>query len=73
LGAAIDAAVGLKLYPDFKAAVGAMTRVGKVFYPNPKDVAIYDKLYKRVYKKLYNRLQPLYQDIRDITGYPEKR
>lgn len=73
LGAAIDAAVGLKMYPDFKSAVGAMTRVGKVFYPNPKEVEIYDKLYKNVYQKLYKRLQPLYEDIREITGYPERR
>jgi len=73
LGAAIDAAVGLKLYPDFKTAVAAMTRVGKVFYPNPKDVAMYDRLYKNVYQKLYTRLRPLYEEIREITGYPEKR
>ncbi len=63
----------LSHYPDFKTAVGAMTRVGKVFFPNPKDVEIYDKLYKKVYKRLYNRLKPLYEDIREITGYPEKR
>jgi len=50
-----------------------MTRVGKVFYPNPKDVAMYNKLYKNVYQKLYTRLRPLYEEIREITGYPEKR
>jgi glycerol kinase len=33
LGAAIDAAVGLGLHPDFDAAVAAMTRVGRVFEP----------------------------------------
>ena len=33
LGAAIDCAVGLGLYPDFAAAIAAMTRVGEVFQP----------------------------------------
>jgi sugar (pentulose or hexulose) kinase len=72
LGAAIDAAVGLKLYPDFKTAVSEMTRVGKVFEPNNENREIYEGLYSRVYLKLYKRLQPLYQEIRDITGYPKQ-
>jgi sugar (pentulose or hexulose) kinase len=70
LGAAIDASVGLKLHPDFKTAVGAMTRIQKVFEPDPKNHEIYDELYNLVYLKLYNRLKPLYEKIRDITGYP---
>ncbi len=37
LGAAIDAAVGLKLHPDFDTAVREMTRVGRVFDPNRGD------------------------------------
>jgi len=72
LGAAIDAAVGLKLHPDFTSAVRAMTRVGDVFEPVPANVDIYRELYGKVYLKLYNRLQPLYRRIRDITGYPPK-
>lgn len=72
LGAAIDAAVGLKLHRDFDSAVAAMTRIGDVFQPNPANHAMYDKLYKRVYCRMYDRLQPMYADIADITGYPEK-
>ncbi len=72
LGAAIDAAVGLGLYPDFDAAVRSMTHVGKVFQPDGATRALYDGLYQRVYKKMYERLQPLYEEIRDITGYPPK-
>jgi sugar (pentulose or hexulose) kinase len=71
LGAAINAAVGLKLHPDFPTAIGAMTRIGKVFEPNPHDAQTYDALYQRVYKKMYRRLQPLYEEIRQITGYPD--
>ncbi len=70
LGAAIAAAVGLGYHADFPAAVRAMTRQGRVFQPNPDHVRIYDQLYRRVYRKMYARLQPLYQDIADITGYP---
>jgi sugar (pentulose or hexulose) kinase len=71
LGAAIDAAVGVGLHADFKTAVTAMTHVGEVFEPNPKSQALYDALYHDVYKKMYKRLKPLYERIREITGYPK--
>ncbi len=32
----------------------------------------YDQLYRRVYQKMYARLQPLYQAIQEITGYPAR-
>ena len=71
LGAAIDAAVGLGLHPDFKTAVKAMTHVGEVFEPDQKNHRLYDALYHDVYKKMYKRLKPLYERIREITGYPK--
>ncbi|HQJ11331.1 MAG TPA: FGGY-family carbohydrate kinase, partial [Anaerolineae bacterium] len=71
LGAAIDAAVGLGLHPDFEAAVAAMTHKGDTFEPNPATRGLYDALFHRVYKRMYRRLKPLYEDIREITGYPE--
>ncbi|MGC8118866.1 FGGY-family carbohydrate kinase [Marinobacter sp. VGCF2001] len=70
LGAAIDAAVGLGLHPDFDTAVKAMTRTGRVFKPNPEASALYQRLYREVYQDMYPRLQPLYKKIREITGYP---
>jgi len=72
LGAAIDAAVGLGLHPDFDTAVREMTRVGRVFEPNPDTREIYDGLY-RVYQQMYKRLKPLYEEIREITGYPNRK
>jgi len=72
LGAAIDAAVGLKLYPDFTAAVREMTRVSKVFMPESKSRDIYRQLFEKIYLKIYQRLRPLYTEIQEITGYPEK-
>ena len=71
LGAAIDAAVGLELHPDFKTAVKAMTRVGEVFEPDQGNQRLYEALYHDVYKKMYKRLKPLYKRIREITGYPK--
>lgn len=72
LGAAIDAAVGLKLHPDFTTAVREMTRISRVFEPDPAHRDLYDGLYHRVYKKLYSHLRPLYEEIREITGYPQR-
>jgi sugar (pentulose or hexulose) kinase len=70
LGAAIDAAVGLGLRPDFKTAMVKMTRLGNVFEPIQAKRKVYDELYSRVYQKMYAQLQPLYRDIQKITGYP---
>jgi sugar (pentulose or hexulose) kinase len=72
LGAAMDAAVGMKLHPDFETAVLEMCHQGDSFEPLEENHKIYDALYSRVYCKMYDRLKPLYDEIRDITGYPPK-
>lgn len=70
LGAAICAAVGLGLQPDFPTAVARMTRVGSTVRPDRERQQLYQQLFTRVYRPLYARLQPLYKEIRSITGYP---
>lgn len=70
LGAAIAAAVGVGIYPDFKSAVASMTHMGASFTPIVEHQRIYDQLYGRVYRKMYNSLRPSYQAIQAITGYP---
>ena len=72
LGAAILAAVALKLHPDFGSAISQMTRIGQVFMPQAEHARTYEQLYRRVYCRMYARLQPLYQDIQEITGYPQR-
>ncbi|HNS29286.1 MAG TPA: FGGY-family carbohydrate kinase [Tenuifilaceae bacterium] len=72
LGAAINCAVGVGLYPDFKTAIDKMCREGEVYLPIKENQMVYDELYHRVYSKMYKRLRPLYEQIRDITGYPPK-
>jgi sugar (pentulose or hexulose) kinase len=71
LGAAINTAVGLGRHADFETAVNAMTRIERIFEPDPKNREIYDGLYRDVYRKMYRRLKPLYEEIRRITGYPK--
>jgi sugar (pentulose or hexulose) kinase len=70
LGAAIDAAVGLGFHRDVRTATAEMVRVGEVRDPDPATHALYDELYRGVYRPMYGRLQPLYREIRRITGYP---
>ena len=67
LGAAIDAAVGLKLHPDFNTAVKEMTHLGDTFEPQPATHKIYDELYQKVYLRMYQRLKPLYEEIYQIS------
>ena len=70
LGAAINLAVGLHLHPDYRAAVAAMSRIGAHYRPDPSAQGRYEQLYRDVYHPLYPRLKPLYQRLREITGYP---
>jgi sugar (pentulose or hexulose) kinase len=70
LGAAMAAAVGLGIYPDFQTAASQMTRPGKRFEPVPAHRQVYERLYREVYQKIFPALQPGYQSIREITGYP---
>jgi sugar (pentulose or hexulose) kinase len=70
LGAAICAAVGLGLYPDFQSAIERMTRISKTVHPDAGNQALYDQLFTHVYQPLYAQLRPLYREMRAITGYP---
>ena len=77
LGAAIDASVGLGLYPDVRAAARAMTHVGRIFEPNPQTRAVYEQLYSRVYKPMYRNSSPSTKKsgrLRAIrSGWPSRR
>jgi len=64
LGAAIDAAIGLGLHPDFPTALREMTRLGQTFEPNAAAHRTYDDLYQQVYLRMYDRLRPLYESMR---------
>jgi len=72
LGAAMCAAAGLGWHPSVEEASRAMAGTARTFEPDPGNTALYGELYRRVYKKMYKALAPLYESIRDITGYPER-
>lgn len=71
LGAAISAMVGLGRFAHFAEAQQAMCQPPKRFLPEPAIAVQYQRLYREVYLKMYRQLKPLYQKIRDITGYPQ--
>jgi sugar (pentulose or hexulose) kinase len=70
LGAAMLGAAGLGLHADVATAVRAMAHRGRVFSPDAAAVQTCDGLYRDVYAPLYGRLEPLYRQIRAVTGYP---
>ncbi len=56
LGAAILAGVGAKVFSDINQAVREVVKIKKSFYPEPSNVAIYQKIYQdylSLYEKLY--------------------
>jgi len=55
LGAAILAGIGTKVFPDISQAVKEVVKVKKSFYPEPDNVAIYQKIYQN-YRSLYQKL-----------------
>ncbi len=71
LGAAIITAKGLGIYKSLDEAVTGMVQIKQTFEPDQENVKIYQELYSRVYAKMYKALEPLYSQIREITGYPK--
>ena len=54
LGAAICAAVGTGVYPDFASAVARMEKPRQVFVPQPATVETYRRLNATVYRDIRN-------------------
>ena len=58
LGAAMMAAVGVGAYPTLAEAVSRMSRIERVFEPNPRRKARYDAMFD-VYQRATEALRPL--------------
>lgn len=67
LGAAISAAVGCGMYPDFKTAAGRMVSIRKSYAPIPANVARYERFYREVYAGFYDSVQQHLQTIAAIN------
>ena len=59
LGAAILAGTAIGIYESIDKACKLIIKKGKGYYPNKKNVGIYNKYYQ-IYKELYERLEPLF-------------
>ena len=64
VGAALVAAVGLGLYPDFLSLKEAV-RVARVFEPNPASAEVYDALFD-IYKQVYRALRGVYRQLSQV-------
>jgi len=64
LGAAICAAVGHGVYPDWDRAMAAMVRLGDEFAPDPGAVRAYQQINK-VYASLTTFTDPLFRSLAD--------
>jgi xylulokinase len=61
VGAALVAAVGMGIYPDFES-LKKVIKVDSVFEPQPENRAIYDKLYSS-YREVYEALKGFYRTL----------
>jgi len=64
VGAALTAAIGLGLYPDF-AAIKKIVRVEREFEPQAANAEVYDVLYQ-AYRRIYSSLRGLYRDVNEV-------
>ncbi len=67
LGAAISAAVGAGVHPDFDTAVERMVHVGKTFEPNQTSAAAYTRI-GAAYATLTEHTDPLFTQVQALTG-----
>jgi xylulokinase len=70
VGAAMVAAVGLGIYPDFEA-LKKVVSVDKAFEPEPKNREIYDSLYKS-YQEAYASLRGFYKRLNERRAVQQR-
>jgi sugar (pentulose or hexulose) kinase len=66
LGSAICAAVATGVYPDFTAAVSAMTKSRETFQPDPANVEVYRAMNDSVYRAIRESTDGLLQQSHSI-------
>jgi len=64
VGAALTAAIGLGLYPDFES-LRDIVRVEREFEPQACNAEVYDVLY-RAYHRIYTCLRSLYREVNEV-------
>ena len=61
VGAALVAAVGMGIYPDFES-LRNVVKVDSVYEPQPGNSEIYDSLFHR-YQEVYHNLRSFYRKL----------
>ncbi|MBU0702278.1 MAG: FGGY-family carbohydrate kinase [Chloroflexi bacterium] len=64
VGAALTAAIGLGLYPDFES-LKKVVRVEREFEPQAGNAGVYDILYQ-AYRRIYGSLRGLYREVNEV-------
>jgi xylulokinase len=68
LGAAIQAAAAVRLFPGVAEAAASMSQVApEPFIPKPARHALYTRLYEQVYRHLFPAVQPYLDRLADLT------
>ena len=68
-GAAINAGIWAGIYKDHEDGVACMMRENKIFYPIPRNVEIYDRIYHNVYKKIYAKNKDLFKELGEVGQF----
>lgn len=63
IGAAICAAVGSKIYPDFKTAVAHMVNIKNHYEPNFENTKLYNDIENNIYRPIKNYSDPINKEI----------
>ncbi len=66
IGAAICAAVGVNVYPDYETAVKNMVRIKNKFEPNKENIELYQKVEKNIYRNIKKYSDPINKEIYKI-------
>jgi xylulokinase len=61
VGAALVAAVGMGIYPDFES-LRKVVKVDSVYEPEPENSGIYDSMFRR-YQEVYHDLRSFYRKL----------
>lgn len=68
LGAAMNAAVGVGIYPDYETAIDKMVKIRDSFEPNQAHTKVYGDIINNIYRNIKDYSDPVNQKIYDMFG-----
>lgn len=64
VGAAIPAGIAIGMFKDEKEGIDRMMKEKVEFTPNPRNVKVYEDIYRNVYKKMYHINHPIFKTLK---------